>query len=421
MFNIDQKNRLVLISRICDLLIERYVFLDVAEKMKQHITQKLSSGGYDKLDSPPQLAMALEQDLRGICKDHHLCVGYDPERAKAILDIRGKNATQIKAAKQKIFDKAKELNFGFAKVERLSGNIGYLDLRFFADLEMSANTATAVFNVLSNFIAVIIDLRRCYGGPPSTVQYYCSYFLEERTHLNSLVRRYKKNPEEQYWSLPHVPGNKITGQDVYILTSKFTRSAAEEFAYDLKNLGRAIIIGEATRGDAHDEEDVVILDEFVLSLPEGRAVNPITNTNWEGIGVQPDVTTPITKALDTAHLMAIKNLLENEDDDNKKFIFNYALLVIQARLSPISLDSKILKSYAGQYGKRKITHENGEVFFYESDDNATYRLIPLSEIRFAAEGVDDFQIEFHVLGDGSVNEFFIIWDDGFRSFVTRTK
>jgi hypothetical protein len=239
--------------------------------------------------------------------------------------------------------------------------------------------------------------------------------------LNSLVRRYKKNPEEQYWSLPHVPGNKLYDQDVYILTSKFTRSAAEEFAYDLKTLGRALIIGEATRGDAHDEEDVAILDEFVLSLPEGRAVNPVTNTNWEGIGVQPDVMTPVTKALDTAHLMALKKLLEKKGNDNRKFILNYALLVIQARLSPIILDSKLLNSYAGQYGKRKITHENGELFYYESDDDITYRLIPLSEIRFAAQGVDDFQIEFHVLEDGSIKELFIVWDDGFRSLVTRTR
>jgi hypothetical protein len=131
--------------------------------------------------------------------------------------------------------------------------------------------------------------------------------------------------------------------------------------------------------------------------------------------------TPAVKALDTAYLMALKKLLETAQDDTRKFIFEYALLPVRARLSPILLDHKTLHSYTGQYGSRKITHENGEIFLYESDDDATYRLIPLSEIRFAAQGVDDFQIEFHVLEDGSVKEFFIVWDDGFRSFVTRTK
>lgn len=48
-------------------------------------------------------------------------------------------------------------------------------------------------------------------------------------------------------------------------------------------------------------------------VPSGRAINPITKTNWEGTGVKPDVEVKADDALKTAHLMALKKSLEKPD------------------------------------------------------------------------------------------------------------
>ncbi|MBN2258435.1 MAG: S41 family peptidase [Anaerolineaceae bacterium] len=421
MEKIDSKIKLGVITRIGELLVARYVFPDSAEKMRQSLVEKLSQGGYDAIDTPDRFAFELEKDLQAICHDHHLCIMHNPARARELIDMRGTSLEKIAAARRKALNRQKDLNCGFNKVERLPGNVGYLDLRFFADLKVGRKMADSAFSLLSNCQAVIIDLRRCYGGHPRTVQYYCSYFLSQPTHLNSIIRRYKKKPEEQYWSLAHVGGLPLYDQDVYILTSRFTRSASEEFAYTLQVLGRATLVGEVTRGDAHDESEEVILDEFVLSLPDGRAVNPITRTNWEGKGVQPDVCTRAPGALDAAHALALETLLETEKDAHRSIVFEFAWLAIRARLSPIQVNERVLQSYAGSYGKRKVTLKAGSLYYYESDDDATYRLVPISAQRFAAEGADDFQLEFNVADDGMVKECYILWDDGFRSILIRTE
>jgi hypothetical protein len=420
MTKIDLEAKSAIISRIVSLLVERYVFEDVAEEMKQQVLLNLSNGGYDDLDLPGRFAMALEKDLREICHDHHLCVIHNPVRARELIDMRGSSPEKIAAARQKGYDRQKDLNCGFFSVERLPGNIGYLDLRFFADLNVGRKMADSAFSLLSNSQAVLIDLRRCYGGPPRTVRYYCSYFLKKPTHLNTIVRRYKKNPEEHYWSLAHVHGIPLYDQLVYILTSRFTRSAAEEFAYNLQALKRATLVGEVTRGDAHDESEEVILDEFVLCVPDGRAVNPITKTNWESAGVEPDVSARPADAQDVAHAMALERLLKSEADAHKRLVYEYAWLAIQARLFPIQVAEQTLQSFAGSYGTRKVTLKNGTLHYYESDDGATYRLVPLSPNRFAAQDIDDFQLEFQITGDGAVRECHIVWDDGFRSHLQRT-
>jgi hypothetical protein len=421
MIEIEKNIKDAAISKISNLLIQRYVFPDVAERMKQILLNKQSQGAYAAINTPDRFAMALEKDLQAICHDHHLCIQYNPARARELIDMRSSSPEKIASARQKGLNRQRNLNCGFYKVERLSGNVGYLDLRFFADLKVGRKLADSAFSLLSNCQAIIIDLRRCSGGQPRTVQYYCSYFVREPTHLNTLVRRYKKKPEQHFWSLAHVGGEPLYDQAVYILTSRFTRSASEEFAYNLQALKRAVLVGEVTRGDAHDETEEVILDEFVLSLPDGRAVNPITKTNWEGTGVQPDVPTSAPDALDTAHALALEKLHGIEKDNHRRIINEFAWLAIRAKLAPIQVDDEVLRSYAGSYGTRKVTLKDGSLYYYESDDDATYRLVPLNQNRFAALGADDFQLEFAVAGDGQVTACHIVWDDAFRSTLTRSE
>ena len=139
------------------------------------------------------------------------------------------------------------------------------------------------------------------------VAYISSYLFSESTHLNDLYNR-KENSTTQYWTLPYVPGKRLAGKPVYLLTSKRTFSGAEEFSYNLKNLKRATIIGETTGGGAHPVSGHRIDDHFMIGVPFARAVNPISKTNWEGTGVEPDVKIPANEALDEAKKMATEKI-----------------------------------------------------------------------------------------------------------------
>jgi C-terminal processing protease CtpA/Prc len=210
-------------------------------------------------------------------------------------------------------------NFGFEKVERLEGNIGYLDLRGFFDADTAGETAAAAMTFLANTDALIIDVRKNGGGSPGMVALLCSYLFDgSPRHLNSLAWRKSGGEEvQQWWTLPYVPGKKFVGKDVYVLTSKRTFSAAEEFTYNLLTQKRAIIVGETTGGGAHPGGPRPINDHFAVWVPSGRAINPVTNTNWEGKGVKPDVAVPEDHALKTAHLAALKKQLESKDTDKE--------------------------------------------------------------------------------------------------------
>jgi C-terminal processing protease CtpA/Prc len=195
-------------------------------------------------------------------------------------------------------------NFGFEKVERLAGNIGYLDLRGFMPPPVMGDTAAAAMSFLSNTAALIIDLRQNGGGSPEAVSLIASYLFDRPVRLNDIYDR-PSNETRQYWTLPYVPGKRFVGKDVYVLTSSRTFSAAEDFTYGVKNLKRAIIVGEVTGGGAHPIGPRRLSDHFVVVVPMGRSISSITKTDWEGTGVEPHVKVPAAQALPTAYLQAL--------------------------------------------------------------------------------------------------------------------
>ena len=134
-------------------------------------------------------------------------------------------------------------------------------------------------------------------------------------HLRALPR----TPPSSSGPLPYVPGTAVRRQEpVYVLTSSRTFSGGEEFAYNLKNLKRATLIGETTGGGAHPGDGVNVQRPLRIGVPFGRAINPITKTNWEGTGVEPDVKVPAAKALATAHLMALEKRAASVTDPRLK-------------------------------------------------------------------------------------------------------
>ena len=298
---IDAPTRTRVIDGALINLKEFYVFPETAAKMEQAIRERQKKGEYDAVTDGDKFATLLTDHLREVSHDRHLGVRYSP----AVLPQGEPDAGPEEQAK---FRKQLErMNCGFQKLEILSRNIGYVKFNMFADPDICGPTAIAAMNFLGSADAIIFDLRENGGGEPKMIALISSYLFDEPTHLNDLYNR-KEDSTTQYWTSPYIPGKKLAKKPVFVLTSKRTFSGAEEFSYNLKNLKRATLIGETTGGGAHPVSGHRIDDHFMIGVPFARAVNPISKTNWEGTGVEPDVKAPGGEALDVAKKMAWERL-----------------------------------------------------------------------------------------------------------------
>jgi hypothetical protein len=419
---INSKTKAAIIEDIGELLIEKYIFLDIAKRIKDHISTRLKNGDYDPIDDPDRFADMLREDLYQISQDRHFHIEFNPKRAELIRAQRSRSKEEKEAAEKEYCEDDRGTNFGFKKLENLKGNIGYLDLRYFSNAEYAGPTAVAAMNYLANSDAVIIDIRDTPGGYPNMVQLLCSYFIrgtrEGRTHLNTFERRFD-NSIEQFWTISYVPGQRMYDMDLYILTSKYTGSGAEEFVYNMKNLRRATLIGETTGGAAHHVEDVVIQDSFVMHLPSGRPINPISGTNWEKTGVEPHIAVEAEEAYDTAYLMALEQLEKKAKDEEQLFQINWAMDGLKAKLNPLEIDAKTLERYVGSYGERRVWLDNGELFYQRTGPQ--HKLIPLKKNLFKLEDLDRFRIEFIMDEIGNAKELVGLYDNGMRDLSKRTK
>ncbi|WP_308190011.1 S41 family peptidase [Streptomyces sp. MBT42] len=289
------------IDETAGLVSEQYVFPEIAEQVADLLRRRLAEGAYD-VDGAEELAGLVTADLQSVNGDRHLRLKHhaepvSPEQGAATME-----------AMRRDFD----TSLGGAPLVRLhDGGIAVLELApMLFPLDWAAEPLAAALTLTSRAQALIVDLRANRGGDPDTVAFVCSYLLDRRTHLNSMHWR-KGDRREQSWSLPHVPGARFGGsKPLYVLTSESTFSAAEELAYDLQQLGRAVVVGERTRGGAHPCKGWTVHPHLEVTVPMGRAVNPVSGTNWEGTGVQPDVLCPAADALDQARELAAARLAD---------------------------------------------------------------------------------------------------------------
>lgn len=311
---IDAATRTAVIENLLKEMNDGYVFPDIAKRMEADVRNRISAKEYDGITSARAFAEKLTADLQSISKDKHLRVRY----SHVSIPVRKERSEPTAAEKEQGQWMNKRVNYGFERVERLNGNIGYIDLRNFNDHEAGAETVAAAMSFLANTEALIFDLRQNGGGNPHMVALISSYlFGDKPVHLNDLYWR-KGNETNQFWTKPEMAKVKFTNKDVYVLTSSRTFSGAEEFSYNLKNLKRAAIIGETTGGGAHPGGMFRLHEHFGVFVPTGRAINPITKTNWEGTGVEPDIKTPKEQAFKTAYLMALNKSLTNIKDEQVK-------------------------------------------------------------------------------------------------------
>jgi hypothetical protein len=292
---------------VIDTLIQKintlYVYADLAKKMTAAIHSHLINHDYDTITDRATFAGRLTKDLYTISKDGHLGVDYTVVPAGP-----GNQGAPSEAEVNQFRSDWANHNFNFKKVELLDGNIGLLQLDSFFPGEWIKDLAAGSMTFLAHSDAIIIDLRKNHGFAPDGVQLIESYFFDEPVHLFDTFDRDARTMT-QTWTLATVPGPKLVHKDLYILVSKNTFSAGEDFSYNMQSTGRAKIIGEVTGGGAHGTKLYKISTWFTAAIPFSYEVNQVTHTDWEGKGVQPDVPVPANQALLTAQLMAIQSII----------------------------------------------------------------------------------------------------------------
>ncbi|MEI6021138.1 MAG: S41 family peptidase [Bacteroidota bacterium] len=275
-----------------------YVFKNEAEKMSAFVQSQLLHKAYDSITNPQLFAKALTKDVKSVFRDEHFHVDYDTVTA---YEVSGE-IEDIPAFVEKKLNQEREKKFGFKSVEILNNNIGFIEISYFSRLnQYSKAAADSAFLKVSNCKALIIDLRYGSGGSPEMANYIISHFFAKKTHVNDIYLR-KENTTIKYFTSPDPSFAKFYNMPLYVLSNHTTFSAAEALTYQLKSFKRAKIIGEKTRGGAHVVSFQPLGNGFVADIPFGKAISPVTKSNWEGQGIAPDVDCEAKDALDLAIL-----------------------------------------------------------------------------------------------------------------------
>jgi hypothetical protein len=297
---LDAAMRAKVIAGIDEDLAKYYIDPAVAKQMSDAIDAHEKAGDYNSITDGDAFAERLTKDMRAVSNDKHLGVSFSPFKAPPRHEPTPEE--RARREKQLLHD-----NCGFRKLEILPGNIGYVKFDGFFPADVCAPTVVAAMNFVAHTDAVIFDVRQNGGGDPVMVSFIASYLFDHPTHVNDLYNR-GEDETHQYWTAAYVPGDRIADQPVYVLTSKRTFSGAEEFTYDLKTQKRATIVGETTGGGAHPVSGHTVEDYFMIGVPWGRPINPVTKKDWEGTGVEPDVKVPADDALTTAEKLATEKI-----------------------------------------------------------------------------------------------------------------
>jgi hypothetical protein len=307
---VNPATRTKVVEGVVRRIEEGYIFPDKAKEMALAVRGRARKGEYNRIGGAIALADKLTQDLQAVGRDLHLRVFYDGRGVRDEVP----DAEPTAEERRERAALGRRVNWGFERAERLDGNVGYLEIRSF-NFEAGEvdSTLASAMSFLAQTDALIIDVRRNGGGDPNMVAAVCSYLMPPNTLVNKFYWRPQNRWDE--FRTKAVSGRHYgTTRPVYVLTSDQTFSGAEEFAYDVQTQKRGEVVGDTTGGGAHPGGFRKVTEHFGVWVPSGRAVNPVTNTNWEGTGVIPDVPTSADGALKTAHLRALQRILAGERD-----------------------------------------------------------------------------------------------------------
>jgi hypothetical protein len=302
---LDTAERKKVIDGVANNLKEYYIDLSVAQQMVDALQNHNAKGDYDSISDGDAFAARLTGDLQDVSHDRHLRVDFNPFK----MPPQTAPSPEDEARFHRQMEHA---NCAFNKVEILPNNIGYIKFDGFMDASFCGSTVVAAMGFVAHTDAIIFDLRQNGGGQPAMVTLIASYLFDRPAHLIDIYNR-KEESTTQNWTLSYLPGPRLTKQPVFVLTSKRTFSGAEEFAFDLKNQKRATIVGETTGGGAHPVSPHPVRDYFMVGVPFAKSLDPVTKTNWEGTGVEPDVKVAASEALTRAQALAMEKIRMKKD------------------------------------------------------------------------------------------------------------
>ncbi|KQZ77105.1 hypothetical protein ASE06_03590 [Sphingopyxis sp. Root214] len=382
------------VEQLGQALEANYVFPDKAKTIAATLRRNLDAGNYDAAPDRRTLAGDLTDDLIAASNDLHFSVGVDPEWVASYAARQD----PARAAALREDERREETpkNFGFAGLRYLDGNIAYLDLSHFADPELGYDAAAAAMRFIENGDAVIYDLRYNNGGYLEMAQLLASQLFRGDKDQELFDYYYTldgRRVERGQWVLPALPAKRLTGKPVYVLTGSTSFSAAEWFAYTLKKLGRATLVGERTAGGAHPVDRKPVGTDFFVQVPIGQIRDPVDRSDFEGQGVTPDHQVPSADALAVAHRLALADLAKA--DPVKKADADWFAPMLAARAQPTTA---ALKAITGRYEGRRIDLVGGKLL-YTWRERLRLTLEPLDGDLLAIEGVRDFR--FRIVRKGA--------------------
>jgi len=278
------------VDAVAEAIADNYFDPMRGKSIAEGLRHDAANGTFDAL-APQALADALTARLRPL--DRHFRVRWNA----------GGDAEHAPGARRP----PAPANHGISTVETLPGDVGHLRLSQFAHFEFADSDAperAAIDDALAKLSgtrAMIVDLRGCRGGSPSMVGYLASAFVAPGADIYNTFRTRSESMSEA----PRTPYESPRTQlPLYVLVDGGTASAAESFAYTLQSAKRATIVGERSAGAANPGGMIDIGEGFSVFVSDGTPVNPITRTNWEATGIQPDVPATSDHALDIALRLA---------------------------------------------------------------------------------------------------------------------
>lgn len=383
------QGRTVVLDRIAELIQDNYVFKDKAAAIAAEVRGWKADPEISKMSDERLLSTLVTERLRK--HDRHFAVSWSP--AKPHNDA----AAPPSDAEANFL---RQSNYGFDKVERLAGNVGYIRMSYFCDFDTALTgdktpaarkAAEAVLAFVQNSDAVIIDLRRNGGGSPAMIDLLLSAFFGDKPVLLNRFYERAGDKTQDFTTLANFTGQRRPAVPLFVLISGRTASAAEEFSYDVKTQKRGLIVGETSYGGANPGEDFDAGGGFSVFISTGTAINPITGKNWEGTGVEPDITVPASDALARAHAEALRQVIAKAKPGDDVTDTRWALEQAEAEAKPPTMAP--LTDFAGLYGDRTISVKDGALY-YNRPRAAAFKLIALSADTFGLAESPDARLLF---------------------------